>query len=200
MSPTISHWNIHQVEEIVRMALEEGATEIRLNPFCATGRGANTDFDLSEQESMQLRECFSKMQILYDKSIIIDAPEGVDINKPERKACYTNSGLPDMMGCGAGRTSLAISPIGEVLHCILYRKVVGDLRKSSFHDIWEFSPYLINQRAYKENCKGCIHQPLCSGLCPLVEKNNNENKKEFIEDTNHCSINLKRSQNYDYNL
>lgn len=193
MSPTVSRQNIHQIQELVQLALNEGADEIRFNPVCATGRAANLNLELSEQDSLLLQKTLQKLQIIHKGKIIVDAPEGIDLDKIKRKRCYSNSGLPDIMGCGVGRTSLAISPDGQLLHCILYRKVIGDLKKTSFYDIWRNSPYLIQQRSYGKDCEGCIHRPLCSGRCPLVKDMKDKTRREILQKTNGCSISLERS-------
>jgi len=191
VSPTISRRNLHQVEDIVAMSLREGATEIRLNPVCVTGRASQSGSSLSGEDSEFLRVAYNKVKQLFGTRINIDAPEGIALDKHKSERCDAHTGPADMMGCGAGTVSLAISPLGEVFHCILYRKEVGNVRTSSFREIWETSPQLVEKRKFRGVCLDCVNRPLCSGVCPLIEDIGDDTRLALLEKTNGCAIPLK---------
>ncbi len=71
--------------------------------------------------------------------------------------------------CNTGRSVAAISPSGDVFPCIAFKKSIGSLKKQSFSDIWNNSPYLSFLRslelAHMKECSVCTVRNVCR-LCP----------------------------------
>ncbi len=75
----------------------------------------------------------------------------------------------DTLPCSAGHTACYISPYGDVLPCVQFPLLSGNVRKTSFLDIWQGSPQLKEVRAITmadlQGCSSCAHGSSCS-RCP----------------------------------
>lgn len=77
----------------------------------------------------------------------------------------------DTYMCKAGTNFLSIDPYGNVFPCIQFQMAAGNLRESSFAEIWDHSPVLQKIRATTmadvEKCSECSLLPICF-RCPGV--------------------------------
>ena len=55
--------------------------------------------------------------------------------------------------CGAGSSTIAIDPFGEVFPCVQWRRSIGNVRRSSIHEIWEESPAVHEARRISQAAK-----------------------------------------------
>lgn len=75
------------------------------------------------------------------------------------------------LSCNAGKTNCGISPTGDVYPCLIWRQSLGNIKESSFNEIWHSNPneVLRKLRAAKpedaKECFGCGHSKLCK-RCP----------------------------------
>ena len=183
VSPTLMPENFHEREQIVDLALELGADEIRIGQVCNVGR-ARSMARLSSDQTAEIRELLQRKTSEAGTRISISGPEGIWADKPHRKEVAREALLPDMMGCGGGRSLTAVSPDGTVKCCILNGLPLGNLREESFPEIWcGTSPNLNWLRSIKDACKGCRYSFTCAGPCPLERANHpNEQMTRFVSD------------------
>jgi radical SAM protein with 4Fe4S-binding SPASM domain len=77
---------------------------------------------------------------------------------------------PDAPLCGAGASTLCVSPYGDVFPCLAIRRAVGNLRDQTLRDIWA-APALDDVRRTRhgdlERCATCALAVYCS-RCPGV--------------------------------
>ncbi len=70
-------------------------------------------------------------------------------------------------GCGAGRLYCALQPNGDVSPCVFMPGlIVGNIRESSFMDIWEKSEVMLRLRdrsLLKGHCGNCKYRHVCGG-------------------------------------
>ncbi|MDD2920251.1 radical SAM protein [Rhodoferax sp.] len=75
----------------------------------------------------------------------------------------------DTLPCSAGHTACYISPYGDVLPCVQFPLLSGNVRQTRFLDIWQNSPALKKVRAISmadlQSCSSCAHGSSCS-RCP----------------------------------
>lgn len=75
----------------------------------------------------------------------------------------------DGIPCGAGHTSVYISPYGDVYPCVQFPLTCGNVRTQAFRDIWQNSPQLREVRSIRARdlptCSSCAHVGTCS-RCP----------------------------------
>jgi radical SAM protein with 4Fe4S-binding SPASM domain len=78
-----------------------------------------------------------------------------------------------LLTCQAGRTVAGVTPEGDLLPCILFRRPVGNLRQRSLKSLWhdDPDPFLVSLRAITEadvpECAGCDLRSHCR-RCPGV--------------------------------
>jgi radical SAM protein with 4Fe4S-binding SPASM domain len=75
----------------------------------------------------------------------------------------------DTLPCSAGHTACYISPYGDVLPCVQFPLLSGNVRTTPFLEIWRHSPQLEEVRgitmADLHGCAACTHGSSCS-RCP----------------------------------
>jgi radical SAM protein with 4Fe4S-binding SPASM domain len=75
----------------------------------------------------------------------------------------------DTLPCSAGHTACYISPYGELFPCVQFPLNCGNVRTTSFLDIWQHSRELKEVRAISmsdlQGCSSCAHGSSCS-RCP----------------------------------
>ena len=88
--------------------------------------------------------------------------EIIHFRKKKKQAGYNKLREPDPSPeefiCNAGREACSISADGKVYPCVALRWECGDLKKTSFHQIWFHSPILEKIRSYQEkDFRDCLH-------------------------------------------
>ena len=176
ISPTITPENLNEIDELINWASEHNVDEIQISPLCATGRGKHLP-ELSVDESLKLKEIVAASKSKY--KLEINAPEGIDNNKPAQHYVKHECMSPLLSGCGAGRNSMAISPYGEVYPCILKRDSVGNvLNYDKFNDFLQTETFL-ELRRKRESCLGCKFEDYCAGLCRIMSVRNSLDCKKL---------------------
>ncbi len=110
------------------------------------------------------------------------APE--QIQEMMRRGLYKPSAN---MYCGAAMTKCAITPDGHVTPCHLFLTEVGDLKQTSFAEIWNHAPALLQMRrerwfAPPEECQVCPAYRKYCNRCPAqvyYELGSLRNKSSF---------------------
>jgi radical SAM protein with 4Fe4S-binding SPASM domain len=107
---------------------------------------------------------------------MIEPFEAAEVNR-----VFSGAGLEDgdkggsgaVLTCRAGKTFCGISPEGNIMPCILFRLVVGNIRKRSLQDIWhdDVHPTLSRLRQLRDEdvqeCFSCTWKPSCR-RCPGI--------------------------------
>jgi radical SAM protein with 4Fe4S-binding SPASM domain len=184
VTPTMMNENFHEAQGIVNLAVELGADEIQLGQLCHVGRGESAA-GLSVSQINSLREIVSESARLLRNRLHVSSPEGTWNEKPFLNCVKHGRLLPDIMGCGGGRSAVAISATGKVRCCLLNDLQVGDVREQSFKDIW-FGAASQNMhwlRSTKEGCCGCKYTNICSGPCPIERISTADERRTFVSDT-----------------
>lgn len=73
--------------------------------------------------------------------------------------------------CGAGGSTVAIDPCGEVFPCVQWRRSAGNLHHASIREIWESSPVLAEIRGVLESLTDQVasaRRTAPMGYCPGV--------------------------------
>ena len=102
--------------------------------------------------------------------------------------------------CSAGHTACYISPYGDVYPCVQFPLPCGNIRKTTFADIWHNSPQLKEVRSINlgelDGCSSCKNQQSCTRCPGLAYMEGNmrgpstqDCEKSFAR-TGHESVNL----------
>ena len=166
ISVTVMEDNFQEIENLIELAISEKIAELQLVQLCSTGRGIKAK-KLSLEHWKELRKILLAKEPEYQKYLRFSSTEGL-LEKPNTKQFRTDSNYtPIMMGCTAGRATVAISADGKVMPCIQFRKIAGDLRQNKFKDIWLNSPILEERRIIKKECEPCKFSKICTKECPI---------------------------------
>jgi radical SAM protein with 4Fe4S-binding SPASM domain len=184
IATTATKYNIHEIPQMIDLAIELGVKKFIVFNFVPTGRGMDIIAqDLSPKERADL------LNYLYDRwqekkiDIFSTSPTYSQIGiervlagtgktySPTHFASAdygeTGVGLAEFIGgCGAGRLYASMEDNGDVGPCVFLPIKVGNIREKSFREIWETSKDLQQLRdrgLYEENCKSCVFRNPCGG-------------------------------------
>ncbi|MDI6891159.1 MAG: SPASM domain-containing protein [Thermodesulfovibrionales bacterium] len=153
--------NFNNYKEIISLA-EKLLVKYEFNPTISPkldGSRRPLAYRIGEHE---LSEIFSD-QLLN--------PETTEIDKENFHSWDQN----EFLMCGAGKTTCAISPNGDIYPCIVLRTPLGNLKKHSFSEIWHsFENRKIRTMNFQD-LKTCTHCELleycdrCPGIALLED-------------------------------
>jgi len=174
INTTITKYNLFELEEIFELVVRLGAIAHHIFLLVPTGRAQ----DMINQE-LNAREYEDTLRWFYqqhDKTTIqlkaTCAPQYYRIMRQEahlkgEKVNRTTYGLDAVTrGCLAGTSYCFISHEGIIQPCGYLEVNSGDLRESTFSDIWMNSPVFTNLRdfsKYKGKCGRCEYITVCGG-------------------------------------
>lgn len=106
-----------------------------------------------------LREVFRDPTLAGDVEKANAAPTG------PLESVEASESLP----CSAGHTACYVSPYGDVYPCVQFPLPTGNIRETTFIDIWNNSPQLAQVRSIRvsdlKGCSTCLHGSSCT-RCP----------------------------------
>jgi radical SAM protein with 4Fe4S-binding SPASM domain len=152
VSFTPTRLNYREGPDAVRLAHELGASAVNMSEFVPAGRGTRdlallpeTQRDVLQQWIAMRREYAGRMQIIWhDCRVALLVP-------PEERDLYS--------GCGAGKLTARIRVDGTVTPCVFLPNPAGNLRTTTFKEIWQHSTLLQtirNRDAIQSgNCGSC---------------------------------------------
>jgi radical SAM protein with 4Fe4S-binding SPASM domain len=186
INSTITKLNLPYLDDLLNLALDIEAVAFHPFMLVPTGRGKGLEsVEMSPEEYEQtLQWTYNKQLELGDRLFFkpTDAPHYARIvrqrnkkHNPQNPPYHRKMGHPDShhnidyitRGCLAGTGFCFISHTGRVQGCGYLDVEAGNIRKSSFGDIWSNSDVFLNLRnlssikgkcgicEYKVNCGGC---------------------------------------------
>ncbi len=163
---SVSDMNYREIPDVVAFAEKAGAIAFNLYFLICTGRGqGNTDIsNAAYEEALKL---LYEQQMNYKGRLMINskcAPQYKRVvyeNDPDSVYTRTYSG-----GCPAGTHYSRISPEGNLTPCPFIEETVGNLKTSSFKDLWQNAPLMVqlrNRNQLEGRCGTCEFSAMCSG-------------------------------------
>ncbi|MCH8209229.1 MAG: radical SAM protein, partial [Nitrospinae bacterium] len=163
---SVSDMNYKEIPEVVAFSEKIGAIAFNLYFLVCTGRGqGNTD--ISNEAYEEALKTLYRLQMQYKGRLMINskcAPQYKRVvyeNDPDSVYTRTYSG-----GCPAGTHYSRISPEGNLTPCPFIAESVGNLKTSTFKDLWENAPLMKQLRDRKNlegKCGTCEFSSMCSG-------------------------------------
>jgi radical SAM protein with 4Fe4S-binding SPASM domain len=158
----ISKINYYQIEDIIKIALDNGAKEFRTIRYIPSGRGVKEfkEIAINKHEAKYVREELSRLKEKYKNKIEIATDHSMDF--------LENTTIQDF--CTAGTTTCAIKHNGDVTPCSYIndkKYVCGNVKEESFVNIWNRNKMrkFRNVNKYEGECKNCEYLHLCKGGC-----------------------------------
>jgi mycofactocin radical SAM maturase len=160
INTVVTSRNFRQLSQLKELAASYGA-RLRVSRFRPSGR-ARQSWEALRLNTEQLREL---SDWLTSDPTILTGDSFFSISQDGRRQL----GL-DM--CGACKMTACIDPVGDVYPCAFMQESAfcgGNLRETSFKDIWDNSPsFQYFRRLEPESCRSCPRYEKCRGGCPAV--------------------------------
>ena len=182
VATTATQLNAHEIPAIIDLAEELRVQRFMAFNFIPAGRGADVaEIDLSPEQREALLKMLVEKNLYGEIQALSTAPQlarvslqlsGGEIVAPTHmyvgRPSWDLKVLAEFIGgCGAGRLYCALQPNGDVSPCVFMpRLIVGNIRESSFMDIWEKSEVMLRLRdrsLLKGHCGNCKYKHVCGG-------------------------------------
>jgi radical SAM protein with 4Fe4S-binding SPASM domain len=180
INSTITKKNVDMLDDLLQLALKEGAVAFHPFMLVPTGRGKGLEAEELPAEKYEetLNWIYDRQRELGDRMFFkpTDAPHYLRVVKQRQKNESAQGGSAQTGGHGAGHTitrgCLAgtgfafISSQGKVKGCGYLDVEAGDIRKERFKQIWDRSSLFQNIRdlsLLKGKCGTCEYKRICGG-------------------------------------
>jgi len=158
---TVMDWNYDEIEDMTDMAVEIGASAHHIFFLVPTGRAVSLTKHIMQPEKYEelLERILEKQKQVPIELKPTCAPQFMRIAK--QKGIKTRFSR----GCIAGIAYCLINPVGDVQPCAYLDIKLGNVRKTSFTEIWKNNPVLKELRTmdYSGACGVCKYKAICGG-------------------------------------
>ncbi len=163
---TVTRDNRREIATMAECAMGWGAAALNVFFLVPTGRGAT----VNGLAALETEECLRQIALLQAKlagGLMLNAKCAPQYR---RVLWELDSASPFVRtfrggGCPAGTYYCRLGPTGDVTPCPYMDLPVGNIRQSSFADIWRSSPVLRSLREEKRGgrCGACEFAEMCGG-------------------------------------
>jgi len=158
---TVMDWNAGEIEALTDFAVAKGAKAHHIFFLVPTGRGAAIERHALKRAVYEhlLVKLMQKAQTVPIEVKPTCAPQFM------RVAAQLNLKLRFSKGCLAGTSYCIIGPTGEVQPCAYLKMSLGNVKETSFVDIWRHNAVLdkLRRAEYGGACGSCNYQTRCGG-------------------------------------
>ena len=157
---TITSLNVDVLDSFVESLTYLNVQRLNFSRYVPTGRGTD-GLDLPDGRWRSVVEQCAVLKTRYLGRLEIVTHLAQQILVDDEVA-----DMPAFIGCQAGRGQGCISANGTVLPCVLLPIPLGNVRKSSFREIWESAPVvrLLQDREHlQDKCGDCGVRDRCGG-------------------------------------
>ena len=167
---SLSRGNREELSELVSWAADQGAVSFNLYFLVPTGR-AERMVGLSPDENDAVLRELASLEVAYRGRMMIRSKCQPQIMR------HMAGGDPDSpllnygTRCPCGVHYCRITPEGKLTPCPYTPTVAGDLRESSFREIWETSPvfHALRHGELGGKCGRCEYREVCGGCRARAE-------------------------------
>jgi len=179
MATLMSKDTLDEIGDILDLAEDIGITKVIFFNFIPVGRATEIEKkDLSAKEREEFMKIIYREMVNRRIEVLSTAPQYARIcllvdGGPVSPAHFYAGGafaaktLAEFVGgCGAGRIYAGIEPDGTVVPCVFMPISVGNVRQSSFRNIWEESEemkLLRDRDNFTGKCRDCSYRNFCGG-------------------------------------
>lgn len=166
----VSRHNLHQLGEIVDLAVGLGAAKFAINDLQPSGRGqVLRNLCLSQEEFERLGQIMEEKRVQHRDRPTRLVWAGVG---RQRATPDTERGVLLMSKCGAGLTELTVGADGAIRACPFLPPTTENIRQRPLEEIWFDSAELglyRDRAGLKDRCGVCQLKYACSGCRARAE-------------------------------
>jgi AdoMet-dependent heme synthase len=163
LNVTVSRLNMKQTGGLVALAEETGAASIAFSRLVPSGRGKRLVRHALTSEEVaafynDLRQYRNSTKLIVTSRDPLATIADLDGDIPQTEV--------PIGGCAAGMFGVTIMADGTVMPCRRMDLPIGNIKTSSFRDLWADSPVLWHLRTredYQGGCETCRYWPVCRG-------------------------------------
>ena len=161
---TVTPMNRSEIADLVAFSGEKGAVSFNLYFLVETGRGEVME-SLSPQENEEVLLELVDLQKTWRGRMLVRSKCQPQLMRHVYEKDPESPLLHYGTRCPCGIQYCRITPDAKLTPCPYLPKVAGDLRQSSFREIWENSPLLTTLRTgtLEGNCGDCEYRGICGG-------------------------------------
>ena len=165
---TVTQENLAEIPQVLDLGHKLGAKVLNLYFLVPTGRGAFMSNITPEQYESLMHELLN-IQPRYRGEMLINAKCAPHFQRVLWESDHASPYLKTYVGaggCPAGAQYMGIRPNGDMTPCPYLPVYGGNLRTSSFADIWNNSHVFQDMRARKQlggKCGPCEFNTMCGG-------------------------------------
>ncbi|MGZ7171921.1 MAG: radical SAM protein, partial [Halobacteriota archaeon] len=169
---TVHRGNLHQVEDLTKIAVEHKAATVKVSPVNRAGRGIEM---YERNEALDFKEHIALFKYVNDElrlrtsvPVFMTLPRALTpLNEAWRTGGGWDCGISNVLGV-IGTGEIALCGIGQTVPELVY----GRLGEDSVRDIWLSHPMILklrrdldDYRGYSGVCGACIHAKSCRTGC-----------------------------------
>jgi len=160
---TVSTLNMGEAAGLVRLAEGLGVSAIAFSRLVPTGRGKGLIGEIMAPE--QVRMFYEDLHRLKAESAVTVASRDPLAGVTEFRGEVPQTEVP-VGGCAAGVFGVTIASDGTVMPCRRMDLPIGNVKATSFRELWAESPVLWSLRTrerYRGGCGSCLYWSVCRG-------------------------------------
>jgi radical SAM protein with 4Fe4S-binding SPASM domain len=160
---TVSGLNMNETGELVRLAEELGVSAIAFSRLVPTGRGKNLSSEALTCE--EVAHFYDELRGFKDNSKVVVTSRDPLSAIADMEGEIPQTEMP-ISGCAAGIFGVTITADGTVMPCRRMDLPVGNIKETSFRELWVESPVLWSLRRredYQGGCESCRYWAVCRG-------------------------------------
>lgn len=167
---TVHKKNIHQLEDITRLAYEYKATKLIFRNIEMVGRGTFArDYLLTREDELTIKQIVTDMSKKYPQLDILGgySQSGPMANENRVDATY------GMVSCMAGTFGMAIDHDGKVFSCVAARNwrvnPIGSILEDSVENIWRSPRWTFYRDTERYGCRAeDLHKGKAKTSLPMI--------------------------------
>ncbi len=187
---TVSSLNYRELDPVVQIAGELGASAVGFSRLVPCGRGKELSANMLTAEqlselSRKLADSASSGGVeLVSRDPLISVANIVD----DREVPVTDFPIG---GCSAGVFGVTITADGTIMPCRRMDLPIGNIMRDNFRQLWAESPVLVSLRSrryYDGNCRTCRYWAVCRGCRAIaLASARNNGEEDYLGQDPQCS-------------
>ena len=160
---TVSRLNMNETRELVRLAEELGVGAIAFSRLVPTGRGKGLNSEALTRE--EVAHFYDGLKGFKDHSKVVVTSRDPLSAIADMEGEIPRTEMP-VGGCAAGIFGVTITADGTIMPCRRMDLPVGNIKETSFRELWVESPVLWSlrrQEDYHGGCESCRYWAVCRG-------------------------------------